>query len=91
MAKLTEPRQCNLRYSLFRMIGLVAVANVVWAFVPLAALITIGAMPVSAGFVVFVIGDQRDNDGLVAIGLTMMTFGLFAGALLMSVVQGAAP
>ena len=76
-----------LRFTLTALFLLILVLSIAWAVVPYAALTTIGAMPSAIGFIIFVVGDLRDREGLRLLGLTVMGLGLAVGAVLMGIVN----
>lgn len=69
------------------MLGL-TVLSILCALVPGAAVIVIGSTPVAAGFIIFVIADQKDHEGFRLMGAFLIALGLFVGAFAMALVVG---
>ncbi len=81
----------RFKFTLGQVACLVAVLCVCSALIPGAAMFIVGAMPVALGFIVFVIGDQRRNEWVAILGVTLMAVGLIIGALLMALAQSIGP
>ena len=76
------------RFRLWHAMVVVTALSILCATVPGAAIVIVGGTPVAVGFILFVIADQKNHEGLRLLGAVVMALGLFLGAFAMAAVSG---